>query len=128
MPANVDNELAPLIKRLQKLRSEGTVLVAVLYGSYASGTPHTRSDIDLALFVNVSNRDEEMKIVDEILTSVEKEVSILRLDDEDESPFVVQAALKGAHLVEPDEDTLYQVADRVLHESEGIRYGRALHA
>jgi hypothetical protein len=56
--------------------------------------------------------------------SVERDISILRLDDEDESPFIVQEALKGIHLVEPDRNILYEIIHRVLHESESIRYRR----
>lgn len=63
---------------------------------------------------------------DEILMSVERDVSILRLDDEDESQFVVQEALKGKHIVEQDMDTFYDVAHRALHETEEIRFRRSL--
>jgi len=123
---DVKNELKSLKEVLQELRSEGKVLVAILYGSYASGTPHVRSDIDLAVFIRAKNENEEIEIVDKILMSTEKDVSILRLDDEDESPFVVQEALKGIHLAVPDNDVLYEVAHRVLHETEGIRFRRTL--
>lgn len=95
----------------------------VLYGSFAGGTPHARSDIDLALYLN-ANREEEIRIIDEILMSTDRQVSILRLDDEDESPFIIQEALKGNHLVEPDAEALYAVYHRVLHESEGMRTRR----
>ena len=53
-------------------------------------------------------------------------VKILRLDDEDESPFVVQEALKDLHLVEPEPELLYKVTHRVLHETEEIRFRRGL--
>ncbi len=120
------NELKPLKEVLQKLRSDGKVLVAILYGSYARGTPHKRSDIDLAVFIHAMNEKEETDIIDKILMSTERQVSILRLDDEDESPFVVQEALKGIPLVEPDSDILYDVARRALHETEEIRFRRSL--
>lgn len=97
-----------------------------LYGSYARGASHKRSDIDIALFISSGNKEEEMEIIDEILMSAEKDISILRLDDEDESPFVTKEALKGIHLVEPDLDTLYKVSHRVLHECEEIRFRRSL--
>ena len=123
----IDKEMLPLIEVLKKLRAEGKVLIAILYGSYASGMPHKRSDIDLALYINARDEKDEIEIMDKILMSIEKEISILRLNDEDESPFIVQEALKGVTLVEPDEDTLYRVAHRALHETEGIRFRRAVH-
>jgi predicted nucleotidyltransferase len=119
-----NEEIASLKKVLVRLREEGKVLVATLYGSFAGGIPHHRSDIDLALYLSNTERGEETEIVDSILMAVERDVSILRLDDEDESPFIIQEALKGEHLVDPDKETLYAVSHRVLHECEGIRFRR----
>lgn len=125
---NSNRELIPLRDLLLRLRAEGKILIAILYGSFAVGMQHKRSDIDLALYMRTMSQEETMEIISEIMSSVDREVSILRLDDEDESPFIVQAALKGVHLAEPDEDALYHVADRALHESEDIRYRRMAHA
>ena len=119
-------DLTSLTKVLDDLKRAGRVLIAVLYGSHAKGTPHKRSDIDLALFIKGRNEMEEIEIIDSILVSVDGDLAILRLDDEDESPFVVQEALKGTHLVDPDKDALYSVHDRVLHEAENIRFRKEL--
>lgn len=124
MSKNVD--IFSLKDSLNKLKKDSKILIAILYGSYAKGTPHKRSDIDLALYIKATDSKEEMKIIDKIIMSVDKEVSILRLDDEEESPFVVQEALKGMHLVEPDRETLFLVGHRVLHECEGIRFRRGV--
>lgn len=121
-----NDEIAPLEEVLKRLREDEKVLIAILYGSYAKGIAHTRSDIDLALYIKAKDEKEEMEIVDKILMSVERDVSILRLDDEEESPFVVQEALKGIHLVTPDEETIYGVSHRTLHECESIRFRREL--
>ena len=119
-------EIESLREILYKLRREGKVKIALLYGSYAKGTSHKRSDIDLALSIRAENMAEEMEIIDKILMSVERDISILRLDDEDEFPLVINEALKGIHLVEPDIDILYEVSHRVLHDSEEIRFRRSL--
>ncbi|NUO09906.1 MAG: nucleotidyltransferase domain-containing protein [Candidatus Brocadia sp.] len=111
---------------LQRLKKEGKIRLAILYGSYARGTPHVRSDIDLAVFVSAKDTEEEIEIIDKILMSAERDIYILRFDEEDKSPFVVQEALKGIHLVEPDYNTLYEIARRVLHETEEIRFGKML--
>jgi predicted nucleotidyltransferase len=120
------NEINPLKEILRKLREEGKILIALLYGSYAKGKPHKRSDIDLALYIKAENEKEEIEIIDKVLMSVDSEVSILRLDDEDESPFIVQEALKGIHLVEPDSETRYELSHRILHECEDIKFRRGL--
>lgn len=121
-----EKDMGKLKEILIKLRGEGKILIAILFGSYAKGTPHFRSDIDLAVYINTENESKRIEIIDEILMSDNRDINILRLDDEDESPFIVQEALKGLHLVEPDRDVLYKIAHRVLHETEGIRFRRSL--
>jgi uncharacterized protein len=122
-PAKDMQELQVL---LNGLREKGMLLLAYLYGSCAEGTAHIRSDIDLALYLNTSDEQEKSKIIDSILMTSDRQINILLLDDEDESPFVVQKALKGKPLVLPDLEALYRVAHRVLHETEGIRFRKAL--
>lgn len=124
LTGNAERELLPLVECLKNLKDEGKILVAVLFGSYARGEGHVRSDIDFAVFMAPLNWKDEVLALDAIHMSVDRSISLLRLDDADESPFVIQAALKGIHLVEPDEDALFGVADRVLHESEDIRHRR----
>jgi len=119
-----DETLGSLRNVLKDLKREGKISIALLYGSYLKGHPHSRSDIDLALYLHLKNEIEEMEIIDRILMSTEKEVSILRLHDEEESPFVVQEALKGEHLVEPDWEIFYSLSHRILHECEGLRSRR----
>lgn len=111
---------------LSALREEGKVLLAYLFGSYASGTQHKRSDIDIAIYLNTSNENEAIEVIDRIMLSTENRIEILRLDDEDESPFIIQETLKGIPLIEPEEETLYRVYDRTLHEAESIRFKRDL--
>jgi len=119
----IDKELKNLEKVLKKLRKEDKILLAYLFGYFASGKPYARSDTDFAVFINASE-DEAIEIIDEILMSTEREIEILRLDDEEKSPFIIQKALKGIPLTEPHLDTLYNVAHRVLHEAESIRFRR----
>ncbi|MEW6002084.1 MAG: nucleotidyltransferase domain-containing protein [Nitrospirota bacterium] len=119
-------EIIPLKEILKTLRKENRILIAILYGSYSKGTPHKRSDIDLALYLKAKDEKDELEIVDKILVSVERNISILRLDDEEESPFVVQEALKGIHLIDPDTETLYKISHRVLHECEGMRFRKEI--
>lgn len=122
---NMQIDMGKLKETLIKLKSEGKILIAIVFGSYAYGQPHKRSDIDLALVIK-ADETEKISIIDKILISAEKDINILFLDDDDESPFIVQEALKGIHLVEPDTDCLYEIARRSLHEAEGIRFRRSL--
>lgn len=119
-----DQDIQRLKHTLQQLRQEGKVRLSLLFGSCARGHQHERSDIDLALYLARMTGREETEIIDRILLSADRHIEILRLDDEDESPFIVQEALKGVHLVEPDTRALYEVSHRALHESESIRFRR----
>ncbi|MCL5276347.1 MAG: nucleotidyltransferase domain-containing protein [Deltaproteobacteria bacterium] len=122
----MNQEIEALRIVLEELKKEGKVSIALLYGSYAKGTPHSRSDIDLAIYLYAKDENEEIDIIDKILMSTERDVSILRLDDEEESSFVIQEALKGVHLVEPDKEMLYKISRRILHETEDIKFRRTL--
>jgi len=121
-----DTELKPLIQTLKELKTSGDVKLALLYGSFANNSQHCRSDIDLALVLSPVSLDHEIAVIDRILMSADRQVSVLRLDDQDESPFVIQNALKGIHLIEPDQDCYYQIADWALHEAESIKARRQL--
>ncbi len=116
--------LEKLTIELQHLRAQGKIQLAFLYGSLVSGLQHKRSDIDLAVFITISNKNEALSIIESILMSTDRQIEILRLDDEDESPFVIQQALKGVPLVDPDWETFYDVARRALHEVESMRFHR----
>ena len=96
-----NSELKPLITVLSELRAENKLSIAILFGSFAKGMHHSRSDIDLAIAIPLVHKDSEMDIIDRILMATERPISILRLDDLEESPIVVQESLKGVHLVEP---------------------------
>lgn len=122
--AALQDEILGIKKVLEDLRVEGTVLLAYLYGSYSKGKQHLRSDIDLAVYLNSKDEDVRIEAVDRILMNSDRAIEILFLDDENESPFVIQEALKGIPLIAPDKDKLYAVSDRALHESEGIRFRR----
>lgn len=122
----MDKELLLLKEILTRLKKEGKVMIAILYGSFAKGISHKRSDIDLALYIKAKDEKEELEIVDKILMSADRDISILRLHDEDESPFVIQEALKGIHLIEPDTETLYAISRKILHECEDIRFRREI--
>ncbi len=122
----MDKDLENLKKILGRLKEEGKISLAYLYGSYASGSQHKRSDIDLAIYLNSRDENRRIEIIDEILMSTDRSIDLLLLDDEDESPFVIQKALKGIPLVEPDDEILYMLARRILHETESIRHKRKL--
>ena len=96
----IDSKIDPLITVLQKLRLENKVLVAVLYGSYSKGTNHALSDIDIGLYINTDNELDTIEVIDAVRMAIVEdiEVSILMLHDKDESPFIVQEALKGISL------------------------------
>jgi predicted nucleotidyltransferase len=122
----IEDEINPVLETVKKLKQEHKISIAILYGSFAKGMQHCHSDIDVALYLETMNLDEQIQIIDEILMSSERDISILRLDDEDESPFLKQEALKGIHLVEPEQELLYNLSSKVLHECEDVRFHRRI--
>ncbi|MBI4685240.1 MAG: nucleotidyltransferase domain-containing protein [Nitrospirae bacterium] len=122
----IPEEIKSLKGLLDKLKKERKILLAYLYGSYAGERQHKRSDIDLAVYLSAADEKERTNILDSILMTSDKQINILMLDDEDESPFVIQEALKGIPLIDPDLEMLYSVAHNALHEAENIRYKRAI--
>ncbi len=121
-----DHEIANLKKVLEELKKQKKISLAYLYGSYSKGIQHSRSDIDLAVYINTDDEKEAIETIDLILMASNRPVHILRLNDEEESPFIIQEALRGIPLVEPDREILYKVAHRALHEAEEIRYRRSI--
>lgn len=119
-----ENDITKLKQTLLELQKSGKISLAYLYGSFLKGSIHQRSDIDLAIFFNTTNENEISECIDSVLMSVDREIEILRLDDEDESPFIKQEALKGLPLIEPDLEILYDIIHTVLHETENIRFRR----
>jgi predicted nucleotidyltransferase len=124
----IHSDLSSLVQALQELKANNSIHLAMLYGSFARGTEHCRSDIDIAIALSPQHAENDLDIIDRILMSAERHISILRLDDEDESPLIVQESLKGKHLVEPDWNVYYRIADWALHESESIRSRRRKYA
>lgn len=120
------DEVHKIKEVMEELRDEGTILLAYLYGSYAGGNTHLRSDIDIAVYLNSKDEKVRIEALDRIVMACDRDIEILLLDDEDESPFVIQEALKGISLIEPAKDKLYALSDRVLHASEGIRFRRGI--
>jgi len=120
----ITEDIKALRDLLSKLKKEGKIMLAYLYGSCASNLQHKRSDIDLAVYLNTDDKKERENIIDEILMSSDKQIGILMLDDRDESPFIIQKAIKGIPLIDPDMEILYGIAHYALHETESIRHKR----
>jgi uncharacterized protein (UPF0332 family) len=122
----IDDRIVPIQAVLERLRTENKVLVAVLYGPYSEGIPRARPSIDIGICMKTDDEAERMDIVDGIRAAVKDgtHVSILYLNDTDESPFVVQEALAGIHLVEPDMDALYDTYGWALDETESMRFDK----
>ena len=120
-------EIERIKEALKDLKERGLISLAYLYGSFAEGRPHHRSDIDLAIFINSKKEQEVIEIIERLSLLSERNIEILRLDDEDESPFIIQKALKGIPLVKPENDVLYRLYDYILHETESIRFRRSIH-
>jgi uncharacterized protein (UPF0332 family) len=122
----IHDRIIPIQAVLERLRTENRILLAVLYGPYSEGIPRARPSIDIGVYMKTDDEAERTHIVDSIRAAVKDgtHVSILHLNDTDESPFVVQEALAGIHLVEPDMDALYDTYGWALDEAESMRFDK----
>ncbi|OPY00290.1 MAG: hypothetical protein A4E60_02379 [Syntrophorhabdus sp. PtaB.Bin047] len=122
----IHDRIIPIREVLEKLRAENRVLVAVLYGPYSEGTLHGHPGIDIGIYLRTDDEAERMRIVGSIRAAVQDDthVSILYLHDTDESPFAVQEALAGIHLVEPDMDALYDTYGWASDQAESMRFDK----
>lgn len=120
----IHDRIVPVRAVLERLRAESRILVAVLYGPYSEGIPRGRPSIDIGIYLQTDDEAERMRIVGSIRAAVtdDTHVSILLLNDRDESPFIVQEALAGIHLVEPDVDALDDAYDWASDEAESMRF------
>jgi len=70
-----------MIKQLQnKLSTDNNVLFGYLFGSYASGTPNSRSDVDMALFLKNTSLDAQLQINYELSKLLRKDVDLVVLN------------------------------------------------
>ena len=123
MEENLNQDLIQLKQVLLKLCKKGKIKLAYLFGSAARGDLHPRSDLDLAVYIEADEK-QTIEIENQILVSTARDIHLLRLDNEEESPIFVQEALKGIPLIEPDLDSYYKVAHWALHEAESLRFRR----
>lgn len=56
-------EIKPLIAVLSELRAEEKLTIALLFGSFANGSYHRRSDIDLGIAIPLADHIAETKLM-----------------------------------------------------------------
>ncbi len=117
-------DIERLRETLGRLKNQGKILMALVCGTLANRTTLPRWDLHLAIFMNAEDKTQELSIVEEILRNSPRDVFILRLDDEQEPPMLVREALRGIHLVEPDQATLSRLTQRVEKACRGILFRR----
>lgn len=122
----IHDRLVPIKDVLERLRAENRVLVAVLYGPYSEEALYGHPGIDIGIYLQTDDEAERVEIIDSIRTAVKDDthVSIVFLNDTHESPFVVQEALAGIHLVKPDMDALYDTYGWAVDEAEAMRFDK----
>ncbi|MEA1891242.1 MAG: nucleotidyltransferase domain-containing protein [Campylobacterota bacterium] len=64
----------------EKLRDISNVKFAYLFGSYADGSFHDRSDVDVAVYLDDDSFDEQLRVSYELSKVVEKEVDLVLLN------------------------------------------------
>ncbi|MEJ5375410.1 MAG: nucleotidyltransferase domain-containing protein [bacterium] len=121
---NYPRDIERLRETLSRLKNQGKILMALVHGTLANRTTHPRWDLHLAIYMNAQDQMQELSILEEILRNSARDVFILRLDDEKQPPMLVREALRGIHLVEPDQATLSRLTESVEKACRGILFPR----
>ena len=125
----INEEREKLIKKLKEFFQQNAenfkLSLALLFGSWAQGSPRRDSDVDIAVFFEEGKIDKEEKkaLVRKITALLEerikREVSILIIDPALSKPMVYYNALvSGIPLYVSDSSLLHHLRMDAIHEME----------
>jgi predicted nucleotidyltransferase len=113
-------------KRINNIKSNldnygDKIPFAFLFGSWADGKQTPLSDIDIAIFFRDMRESEKTKVEHQISLLFDRQVNVLRLEDEYISPLIKLEALNGISVVISDEDFLNRFTLSIIHKAEETR-------
>lgn len=90
----------PLLRELRAaLRTEPGVRLAVLFGSFATGTAGERSDVDLLVRLADPAATRVAELTARLERRVGREVQVVRLDDAERAPLLMRDALERGRVL-----------------------------
>ena len=86
-----------------------TVQFAYLFGSYADGTQHESSDVDIAVYMDDTSLDARLALHHELQKALQKEIDLIVLNDV-KNIYLLEAILnQGIVLKEHEERAYFEV-------------------
>lgn len=99
---SVDDEIMKIVKKyVERVCEKYQIKTIILFGSYAKGTEHEDSDIDIAVItddIKTDKFDEEIKLMQlrwDIDLRIEPHIISISDYENDETPFVVEVKNTG---------------------------------
>ena len=86
-----------------------TVQFAYLFGSYADGTQHENSDVDIAVYMEDSSLDARLALHHELQKTLQKEIDLVVLNDVKNIYLLEGILSQGIVLKEHEERAYYEV-------------------
>ena len=69
-------------EQLQKyMQSDDNILLAYLFGSYADGTAHAQSDVDVAIYFQNHTLDDKLSVIHALQKRVQKNIDLVTLNE-----------------------------------------------
>ncbi len=102
-------------EQLQKyMQTDDNILFAYLFGSYADGTAHAQSDVDVAIYFQNHTLDDKLSAIHALQKRVQKDIDLVTLN-EVKNIFLLESVLnKGILLKDHKERPWFEV--RKEHE------------
>ena len=102
-------------EQLQKyIQADDNILFAYLFGSYADGTAHPQSDVDIAIYFQNHTLDDKLTVIHALQKIVHKDIDLITLN-EVKNIFLLESVLdKGILLKDHKERPWFEV--RKEHE------------
>ena len=70
-----------MIEKLKNfLENDTNILFAYLFGSFAKGEEHVRSDVDIAVYFKEESFDEQLRVIYELSKLVKRDVDLVVLN------------------------------------------------
>ena len=115
-------------KLVEKLKLQKDLAAAYLFGSQATGSDHSGSDVDVALLFQrgcVPGTDQLLQIQDELTSVLQKETDLVVLNDN--SPIIcMQVLQKGEKIVERDRRVVNEFIVRTMNEYDDLKRVRSV--
>lgn len=105
-----------MIEKLKNfLENDTNILFAYLFGSFAKGEAHARSDVDIAVYFKEESFNEQLRVIYELSKLVKRDVDLVVLNHV-KNMFLLEEIMNGELLKDSDTDERAYFEVKKMHE------------